>query len=377
MYQASGTWKVGLILKRLLVNCLLLTNLFFLAASVQEAAGGILEVPAQYPTIQDAIRKSWQGDTILVAPGNYSVEFGSIIIPREWNVTIKGKEGAKRTVISGRGNAPVFIVGEGSKATIEGFTITQEGSLKESVNGGAIFCAPGSQPVIKGNILSDNQAQFGAGIYCDTQSQPTIVENLFFNNHATVAGGAIFTDRARALIARNRFHNNQARFGGALGCNRDSSQVSNNIFWKNRAVFGGAVSCDRAATILDNNTFAFNVAQEGSALIVEKGSVRLTNLIIWYNKGISLILRGIGPAARPAYCDLQDGIFRGINGNISKKPMFVGAESGNFHLLQGSPCINKGSPDPYYMDKDGSYNDMGAYGGPSPLIDSKLPYKGR
>ncbi|NPA94105.1 MAG: DUF1565 domain-containing protein [Thermodesulfobacteria bacterium] len=349
----------------------------FLGSHVFDADARQLKVPASYPTIQDAIRDSWQGDTIVVAPGRYSVAFDSLIIPKEWNITIKSEAGAQETVISGRGNSPIIVVGEGSGAVIEGFTLVREGDLKETLKGGAIYCAPGSAPVIKANIIRGNHATFGGGIFCDVQSKPTIVDNVFLTNSAKVAGGAIFTDRARALIARNRFHENSARVGGALASNRDSSQVSNNIFWKNRAVYGGAAACDRAATIFDNDTFAYNSAEKGSAIMVEKGSVRLTNLIVWYNEGVSLVLRGIGPAARPAYCDLQDGVYKGINGNISARPMFVDGEEGDFHLLPSSPCINKGCPDPYYMDKDGSYNDMGAYGGPSPLVDSKIPYKGR
>ena len=35
-----------------------------------------------------------------------------------------------------------------------------------------------------------------------------------------------------------------------------------------------------------------------------------------------------------------------------------------FRLLAGSPCINRGHPDPVYNDPDGTRNDMGAFGGP-------------
>lgn len=58
----------------------------------------------------------------------------------------------------------------------------------------------------------------------------------------------------------------------------------------------------------------------------------------------------------------------GIN-DISEDPLFVNADSGNFHLLSGSPCIDAGDPDPIYNDPDGSRNDMGVFGGP---LTSKL-----
>ncbi len=59
--------------------------------------------------------------------------------------------------------------------------------------------------------------------------------------------------------------------------------------------------------------------------------------------------------------------FDGVNGNISKDPMFV--SSTDFHLKKGSPAINAG--DPKIKDRDGSRSDMGAFGGPA--APKKLP----
>ncbi len=342
---------------------------------IKEASAAVLRVPGSYPSIQDALNKAGNGDTILVSPGRYTLFFTGIIIPENSDVILKSTNGPLFTTISGRGNIPVITIREGSSAVVEGFTIVRQGSLESSTTGGGIYCGVGSRPVIKHNILIDNQAVLGGGIYCDVKSEPAILENLFKGNRAHVAGGAIFADHARGLIARNRFLENSAgSSGGAIACNRDFSKISNNIFWKNRAVFGGSISCDRAASMIENNTHVENKASFGGAVFVERGSVRITNLILWHNIPDGLALTGIGPAARPAFCDVQKAIFRGINGNISKDPLFAGPEAGNFHLLPGSPCIDKGSPDPFYYDHDGSFNDMGAYGGSQPLVDSRLPH---
>ena len=57
--------------------------------------------------------------------------------------------------------------------------------------------------------------------------------------------------------------------------------------------------------------------------------------------------------------------FSAAGNNISEDPQFVNADSGEFHLQAGSPCIDTGDPDPKFNDPDGSRNDMGAFGGPS------------
>ena len=51
------------------------------------------------------------------------------------------------------------------------------------------------------------------------------------------------------------------------------------------------------------------------------------------------------------------------SGNIEKDPQFVDPGV-DFHLQEGSPCIDAGKPGFASLDPDGTRNDMGAYGGP-------------
>ena len=58
--------------------------------------------------------------------------------------------------------------------------------------------------------------------------------------------------------------------------------------------------------------------------------------------------------------------------------VFVNHFLGDFHLRPGSPCIHAGDPAPVYNNRDGSRNDLGAYGGPfalgaAPVKGSALP----
>ncbi|RUM92223.1 MAG: hypothetical protein DSZ23_00875 [Thermodesulfatator sp.] len=331
----------------------------------------IINVPQDHPSIQDAIRTASSGDTVVISPGVYELFFENIVINKD-KLTLRGTPG--KTVLIGRGNRPVISVTDGKGPVIEGLIIKMQQNDLKPIMGGAIYCGVNSRPLIRHNLITMNRAVFGGGIYCDVDSEPKILENVFMDNRAEVSGGALFSDHSRAEISRNRFQGNSAgSSGGGIAGNRDFSRIRNNIFWRNRAAFGSAISLDRAASVVGNNTVVENHALSSGALVVEKGSVRLTNLILWHNKPDGLLMRYTGPAARPFYCNLQGRTFKGTNGNISEDPRFMDYLSGNFHLAPDSPCIDKGNPDPFYFEIDGSYSDMGAYGGPFPLNDDNLP----
>ena len=352
--------------------------LLFCLGQAAGAEAVVLDVPRQYKTVQDAVRAAGDGNIILVAPGRYLLYFDNLTIINK-ELTLKSSHGAAQTTIVGKSGCPVITFAGRSRAVLDGFTIiSQEISGRVAGNGGGIYCKPGTAPVITNNVITGNTAVFGAGIFCDTQSSPLIGANLISGNRALASGGGIYSFRSSAKILKNRLQGNEAEnSGGAIACNRDCSRLTRNIIWQNRARFGGAISCDRAATIIDNITAVANQADYGGGIMVDRGSVRLTNLILWQNSDGDLRLKETGLAARPVYSDIQDGSFRGTNGNIALDPLFVDAQNGDFHLQPASPCRDKGMFDPFYMDEDGSVNDMGAYGGQGVSADKSIAESNR
>ena len=337
---------------------------FYALMPTTTAFAVILQVPDQYRTIQEAIHGSRPGDTIIVAPGVYRLPPGNIMIDKE-SLTLKSAGGAAETIIAGRGNSPVITVAEGSRAVIDGFTITSVKDMDTfAIRGGGIYCAPSSSPVIINNIITGNNAVYGGAIYCDRSSTPAIINNVISKNKATGIGGGIYSFQAAPNINRNRLvENESADSGGGIFCYRDSSRITNNVLWKNKAKLGGGISCKRCAATVINVTITANMAVYGGGIFADSGSLRMINLILWQNEG-DLYFKQLSPASRPDHSNIGDGDFRGINGNISADPLFADPENGDFRLQPGSPSINRGNPELIYYDHDGSRNDMGAYGGP-------------
>jgi len=83
---------------------------------------------------------------------------------------------------------------------------------------------------------------------------------------------------------------------------------------------------------------------------------------------------GIRCGSAPATCSynnivantLYDGCEPG-EGSLSAEPIFRQEWSSDFRLAPGSPGIDAGNPAPELNDRDGTRNDMGAYGGPDPI----------
>src|SRR5687767_815109 len=70
-----------------------------------EAAATTWNVPSEKPTIQEGLNAAVTGDTVLVAPGQYSAEI--IFWPDRNGITLLGA-GAASTIVEGNGSLAVF-----------------------------------------------------------------------------------------------------------------------------------------------------------------------------------------------------------------------------------------------------------------------------
>ena len=392
---------------------------FFLTLilSADPTQAATIHIPADHATIQAGIDAAIDGDLVLVAAGDYveNIDFLGKAI------TLQSEAGAASTAIDGdrAGSVVTFAADESGASVLEGFTIRNgEGTYFKTdiaewlVVGGGVFCDAAS-PTITRCTITENRADEGAGIFCFDAS-PAIANGSISGNYAHRDGGGIACRSAASpAITRCSIRANIARHnGGGIACKSDSAPlvetcaisgnstvhsdgagifcdgafptISNCMITGNAAgestphmatEDGGGIYCWNSSPVITNCTFSENMANRGGGGIYLGGpqspgsSPTITNCILWGD------VSGLGPPeiyrtfGSPiiTYSDIQGGGWAGT-GNIVAYPYFVGG--GDFHLAEGSPCIDAGKTGLSYRDgcfppsMGTGYSDMGAYGGP-------------
>jgi hypothetical protein len=149
----------------------------------------------------------------------------------------------------------------------------------------------------------------------------------------------------------------------------DSDTIQNCIIYDN---LGPAIRADDAPTIV-NCIICFN---DGSGIDSDcLAPIAFRNNILAFNTGYGLSEDSLDFSGH-GYMDFwenQSGNWDHDNkpditlddiNSFEADPLFVDSDSRDFHLQEGSSCIDAGDPDPSYNDPDGTRNDIGAYGGP-------------
>jgi hypothetical protein len=285
-----------------------------LLAGISHAKGDTITVgPAtgwDFQTVQEAIDAAQDGDTVLVAPGEYIIT--EPVTFRGKAITVKSEAGPDETTIRmstpadiNRASVVIFENTETDASVLEGFTITggkgsrrsdPYGNRWSGPTGGAILCWEASPTIIACTIIN-NEGSHGSGITC-LNSHAILRDCLIAENETPVNAGGVASVSGSSLILTNcTIKDNSAHgFGGGLLCwdNASASLANCNIRGNSvtgvsvhSAGYGGGLSClDDSSLILTDCYIGENSAGMGGAGIqCYKSLVTITNCVITENSG--------------------------------------------------------------------------------------------
>jgi len=328
-------------------------------------------------TYEAGIDAANNGDTVLVDTGTYveNINFnGKNIVVGSFFLITEDTSYIAQTVIDGNNYYMVvtFDSGEGSSAVLTGFTITngQGGGSHPDYIGGGVTCN-NSNPSLRNLTISDNITTWGAG------------------------GGIQCKNSAMSLV-NVVVRGNTANYGGGIHCYNSNISLENVIVTGNEATEGGGIVCrDNSNPKLMNVTMSKNTASFGSGIYcLSYSNPSLVNTILWNDPPQEIYFdQEFGSnSITISYSDIQggeeeivtndNGTINWLEGNIDADPLFVDANNSDFHLQEGSPCIDAGTPF-FVWEGDTLINlspheyfgfapDMGAFEAPAPVIGPEL-----
>ncbi len=226
---------------------------------------GILDVPAEYATIQSAIDAAPEGAVVRMAPGTF-VE--NLVIGSR-SIRLVGS-GAHQTVLDGNATLPVVRVTDVAELEIHNLRITNGKRTGDQILGGGISAEGVKLILIEDCLIDGNKSDYqGGGLASMNVGMTVVRRTIFTNNLAGPNGGccgasggaavirglggggpclggssALFED---CLFVRNlaQTNNGLSSLGGAIqhtAAQDGSLHVRRCIFYGNTADYGTAIS---------------------------------------------------------------------------------------------------------------------------------------
>ena len=179
-------------------------SLAFIGSSATIAA--TINVPGDYPTIQEAINASSDGDTIQLVQGVYTENINT----NGTSITIQGTvvDGSPETIVQRLTDGqPVFVI-SGGNPTLRGLQI-----LPFPGTSGTGISITGGSPTIDNCYISGHTS---SGISC-VWSNPHIT-NCTISANSAVSGGGIYCRGSESTISGCTITGNTAHVGGGIVC---------------------------------------------------------------------------------------------------------------------------------------------------------------
>lgn len=208
---------------------------------------------------------------------------------------------------------------------------------------------------IEGNTVAANWGGWeGSGLY---QCNGLIRGNSITDNWTGEIGAGL--SQCNGIIHGNIISRNRAA-RSAAGLQYCNNVIENNLISDNQGV--ALAGCNG---LIQNNTIVNNINPMYGGLLSCSGTIR--NCIIWGNAVTEV--PQLAYCATPDYSCIEGWTSeQGGQGNIAGNPLFANLNSGDYHLTNGSPCVDAGdsaaiAPDTADLDGDGNVSEMTPYDG--------------
>jgi hypothetical protein len=244
--------------------------LSLLVISAPRGAAETIAVPGDFSAIQDALDAAADGDTVLIAPGEYVISVplrpSRAGEPRK-DIVLRGGGAPEETVIrmavpAGAWDTSSVLVlenGETRATRIENLTLTAGSSRL----GGGVFL-DGASPTLAACRIVENDASFGGGLAAAGGGTPLLVDSVLQGNRASEGGGVAVFTRGPLEVQSSVIERNYGFSGGAVyappasGARFESSTIA-----ANAAFEGGGFYLWGDRTVVTDCVIADNWAQEG------------------------------------------------------------------------------------------------------------------
>jgi len=287
-----------------------------------------------FDTIQAGIDVAVDGDTVLVAPGEYVIT--EPVTFRGKAITVISEAGPDETTIrmgtpadTNRGTVVVFENNETEVSVLDGFTITGGTgswvSLVGAYAGGGIYF-DASSGTVRNCVIVQNTTEHGGGVFCGYPCSPRLIDCTIERNLAEVSVGGVFAWGGCSMTLTNCIiSGNSSKDGGGIQCWQNSTvtmadciiignsatgatvlvtgyggglycgpssmltAINCNIAENSAGVAGGGVMCSQnsLATLTDCVIMKNSAGVIGGGIECTESSATLTNCVIARNSSLS------------------------------------------------------------------------------------------
>ena len=251
-----------------------------------------------------------------------------------------------------------------------------------SGSGGGVALSQATAVITNSQIANNTAGWSGGGLALDNNASVTLTSVTVQGNQAVssgyAAGGGVDTRNSSLTLNDSVIENNEVRstgggetLGGAINNNFGSVEITNSIIRNNNSQGTPVVQIYQAVLTVTNTLVNDNLGP-GFAGTPTQGS--FTNVTIANNGGFGLGIGPLGTGDPPVNVSIVNSVFWGnggvdyycdssvgqVNctlaysnvgvgntsgtGNLSLDPLFVDAAGADYHLQEGSPVVNRGTP---------------------------------